>query len=148
MRSGQLAQLPDHRQLGVGLSAPSPEIEVIYDGACPACRSAVRRLRPGVALTDARTAPDHVAALSARGLDVDEGIVVRTGESYLSGAEAARYLARLHVSAGRLERLAAWCFGSPRRAALAYPLFRALRRVLLFVLRRPPISAGRGGGRR
>jgi hypothetical protein len=108
----------------------------------------VQRLKPGVALTDARAAPDRVEALSARGLDVDEGIIVRTGESYLSGTEAARHLAQLHAPAGRLERLAAWCFGSPRRAALAYPLFRALRRLLLFVLRRSPISVDRGRGRR
>jgi predicted DCC family thiol-disulfide oxidoreductase YuxK len=147
--------LPDHRDaIGerLALNAPVPEIEVTYDGACPVCRSVVHRLkvRPGerITLIDARAAPDRVAALAARGLDLDEGIVVKAGEAYFFGAEATRYLAGLHAPAGWLERLAAWSFGSPRRAALAYPLFRALRRLLLVMLRRPPISGERDRGRR
>lgn len=128
-----------------GLSAPTPEIEVTYDGACPVCRAVVHRLkaRPGgsrIALIDARAAPDQVEALAARGLDLDEGIVVKAGESYFSGAEATRYLARLHAPAGRLERFFAWGFGSRQRAVLAYPIFRAFRRLLLFLLRRRPIA--------
>lgn len=94
---------------------------------------------PRVALIDARTAPERVEALAARGLDVDQGIVVKVGETHLSGAEATRYLAGLQASAGWLDRVLAWCFGSPRRAALVYPLFRAGRRLLLFLLRRTPI---------
>ncbi|MGH8724121.1 MAG: DCC1-like thiol-disulfide oxidoreductase family protein [Burkholderiales bacterium] len=144
MRCGPRAQLPDHRQSGLRLSAPVPEIEVTYDGACPVCRSVVRRLKmrhaePRIALIDARAAPDQVAALAARGLDLNEGIVVKAGESYFSGAEATRYLAGLHAPAGRLERLFGWGFGSPRRAAIAYPIFRAGRRLLLLLLRRQPI---------
>ena len=120
-----------------------PEVEVTYDGACPVCRSVVHRLKARhgerIALIDARAAPDRVAALAARGLDLDEGIVIKAGESYFSGAEATRYLARLHAPAGWVERLLARGFASPRRAALFYPLFRALRRVLLFLLGRAPI---------
>lgn len=120
------------------------EIEVTYDGACPVCRSVVHRLkaRAGerrISLIDARAAPEQVAALAARGFDLDEGIVVKAGESYFSGAEATRYLARLHAPAGRVERMFAWGFRSTRRAAFFYPLFRALRRLLLFLLRRTPI---------
>lgn len=127
------------------MSASTPKIEVTYDGACPVCRSFVHRLKPRhgdvrIALIDARAAPDRVAALAARGLDLDEGIVVKDGEAYLSGAEATRYLAGLHASSGALERLFAWCFGSPGRARLAYPVFRAGRRALLFLLRRGPIK--------
>jgi predicted DCC family thiol-disulfide oxidoreductase YuxK len=134
------------------VSTPVQEIEVTYDGACPVCRSVVHRLKARhgerITLIDARLAPDRVAALAARGLDLDEGIVVKAGEAYFSGAQATRYLARLHAPAGWPERFAGWSFGSPLRAALAYPLFRALRRLLLVVLRRPPISGERGRGRR
>lgn len=117
------------------------------------CRSVVHGLKARhdgqrISLIDARAAPEQVAKLAARGLDLDEGIVVKAGEAYFSGAEATRYLARLHAPAGWLERFAAWGFGSPRRAALVYPLFRALRRVLLVALRRPPINGGEGRGRR
>lgn len=119
-------------------------IEVIYDGACPVCRASVHRLKPRddgprITLVDARAAPDRVEELAERGLDLDEGIVVKAGESYFSGAEATRYLAGLHAPAGWLERLAAWGFGSARRAAFVYPLFRAGRRLLLFLLGRRPI---------
>ena len=121
------------------------EIEVTYDGACPVCRSCVRRLvsrDPAlrIALVDARAAPDRIAALYARGLDPDVGIVVKSGDSYLSGAEAARFLAGLHAPSSRLGKLVAWCFNSPERATLAYPLFRACRRILLFLLRRGPLG--------
>jgi len=126
------------------LSRVVPEIEVTYDGACPVCRSVVHRLKARhgerIALIDARAAPDRVAALAARGLDLDEGIVVKAGDAYFSGAEATRYLAGLHAPAGLLERFAAWGFGSSRRAALVYPLFRAGRRLLLFLLGRRPIA--------
>jgi predicted DCC family thiol-disulfide oxidoreductase YuxK len=120
------------------------EIEVTYDGACPVCRSVVQRLKarhgePRISLIDARAAPDRVAMLAARGLHLDEGIVVKAGESYFSGAEATRYLARLHAPAGWVEKLLARGFASPRRAALLYPLFRTLRRLLLFLLGRAPI---------
>src|SRR5918992_2145938 len=123
---------------------PLNDIEVTYDGACRVCRSVVHRLKARhgeqrIALIDARTAPDQVAALAARGLDLDEGIVVKAGESYFSGAEATRYLAGLHAPAGWLERLFAWSFSSARRAAFIYPLFRAGRRLLLFLLGRTPI---------
>lgn len=126
------------------MSAPGPEIEVTYDGACPVCRLCVHRFTPSdqaqrISLIDARAAPDQVAALRTRGFDADDGIVVKAGETYLSGAEAARFLAGLHAPSGRLEKLFAWCFSSPFRAALAYPLFRACRRMLLFLLRRGPI---------
>jgi predicted DCC family thiol-disulfide oxidoreductase YuxK len=125
------------------VSTPVREIEVTYDGACPVCRSVVHRLqaRDGerIALIDARAAPDRVAVLAARGLDLDEGIVAKSGDSYFSGAEAIRYLARLHAPAGWVERLLARGFASPRRAALLYPLFRALRRLLLLLLGRAPI---------
>jgi predicted DCC family thiol-disulfide oxidoreductase YuxK len=120
------------------------DIEVTYDGACPVCRSVVHRLKgrsdeQRISLIDARAAPDQVAKLAARGLDLDEGIVVKVGQSYFSGAEATRYLASLHAPAGWLERLFAWGFGSARRAAFVYPLFRAGRRLLLFLLGRTPI---------
>jgi predicted DCC family thiol-disulfide oxidoreductase YuxK len=128
----------------MGVNPPSPQIEVIYDGGCPLCRSVVHRLktRSGeqrISLIDARAAPDKVAALAARGLDVDEGIVVKAGEEHFSGAEATRYLAGLHAPAGWVEKLLARGFTSPRRAALFYPLFRACRRLLLFLLGRTPI---------
>ena len=141
-----LRLLDQVRHSGSGdLCVAGPQIEVTYDGACPVCRSFVHRFKPSdgdvrIALIDARAAPDRVAALAARGLDLDQGIVVKAGGSYLSGAEATRYLAGLHASSGWPERLIAWCFGSPQRAALAYPLFRACRRLLLLLLRRRPLA--------
>lgn len=127
------------------VSARRTDIEVVYDGACPVCRSFVHRLKPRygdvrISRIDARAAPERVAALAARGLHLDEGIVVREGERYLSGAPATRYLTGLHAASGALEKLFAWCFASPARARLTYPVFRAGRRALLFLLRRRPIG--------
>lgn len=40
---------------------------------------------------------------------------------------------------GPADRAAVWCFGSPRRAACFYPLFKAWRKILLMVLNRSPL---------
>lgn len=117
------------------------EVRVFYDGGCPLCRMCVRRLRTRSAATrfaliDARRDPEQRRSLAARGFDLNEGIVVDTGDRCWSGADAAHTLASLHGGAGLADRLAVWMLGSRRRAGQFYPVFKAARRSLLFVLNR------------
>jgi len=120
------------------------EVRVVYDGACPLCRACVRRLRPRSAavsftLIDARTDPAECRELAVRGLDLNDGIAMQANGERYSGPAAAHALAAMHRQSGLAERAVSWCFNSPRRAELFYPLFKACRKLLLFVLNRSPL---------
>lgn len=122
----------------------STDIRVIYDGGCPVCRAFVHRLRlhdpaAPLALVDARADPEQRRALAAAGVDLEQGFAVIERDTCRTGADAAHVLAKLHAGTDLADRLALWCFGTRRRAELSYPLFRACRRLLLFVLRRKPL---------
>jgi predicted DCC family thiol-disulfide oxidoreductase YuxK len=122
----------------------STDIRVIYDGGCPICRAFAHRLRlhdpaARLALVDARADPEQRRVLAAAGFDLEQGIAVIECDTCRTGADAAHALAKLHAGTGLTDRLAVWCFGTRGRAALLYPLFRACRRLLLFVLGRKPL---------
>ena len=125
-----------------GISAT--EVRVVYDGACPLCRACARHLRSRSAevrftLIDARIRHAERSELAALGFDLNDGIAIKTRSERCSGPAAAHALARMQRPAGIAERIAVWCFGSQRRAELLYPLFRACRSFLLFVLNRGPL---------
>ena len=120
------------------------EIRVLYDGGCPVCRAFAQRLRlpesaGRFALVDARADPEQRRALAGREIDLEEGFAVVTCDACLTGADAAHALAKLHAGTGLADKIVLWCFGTRRRAELTYPLFRACRRLLLFVLGRKPL---------
>jgi predicted DCC family thiol-disulfide oxidoreductase YuxK len=122
----------------------SPDVVIIYDGECPFCSSYVRlmRLRKAVGpveLVDARQRPDIVRELSRGGIDLDEGMVVKTNGETLHGADAVHWLS-LHSSGngigGRLNRL---LLGNQRIAHWTYPAMRAGRNAALRLLGRRKI---------
>ncbi|MBK4215138.1 DUF393 domain-containing protein [Paracoccus caeni] len=116
-------------------------MEIYYDGECPFCSHYVGllRLRENVGpveLIDARSGDPRVAELRAQGLDFDEGMAVRHGDRLYHGAEAVRILSVLSQKGGVMLAL----MRSPRRAALFYPLMRAMRNLTLRVMGRRPIG--------
>ena len=120
------------------------EIRVLYDGGCPICRAFAHRLRmhdsaAPLALVDARADPEQRRALAGREIDLEEGFAVVACDACRTGADAAHALAKLHAGTGLADKIVLWCFGTRRRAGLTYPLFRACRRLLLFVLGRKPL---------
>ncbi len=117
---------------------------MIYDGGCPVCRVFVHHLRledsaAKIALVDARADPEQIRALAGCGIDLEEGFAVVEGGACRTGADAARALATLHAGTGLADRIVLWCFGTRLRAAFTYSLFKACRRLLLFVLGRKPL---------
>lgn len=91
-------------------------------------------------LVDARDGGEFVDALTARGLDVDEGMAVFAGGELYYGADAIHALALLSSRSGLFNRFNYYVFRSPRVAAWLYPVLRAGRNLLLRLLGRKRIN--------
>ena len=136
--------------------AGSPSITLVYDGECPVCSaySQMTRIRDdlgGMVLVDARAPSPVLDEITAAGLDMDEGMVLKVGDQLFFGADAVHMLALLSTRQGWLNRMNRMLFGSPALARVAYPVARSMRNLLLRLLGRGRIrNLGRsdraGGG--
>ncbi len=121
------------------------EILVVYDRQCPVCEAYCRmtRIRESVGelhLVDAREPSAVMDEITEQGLDIDQGMVVKVGDSVYYGAEAIHALALMSSRSGLFNRLSHWVFRSQTRARLLYPLLRAARNLLLKGLRRTKVN--------
>jgi len=128
-----------------GSRQPSASLRIIYDGECPVCSAYVRLVRLGkaagsVAITDARQSPEVVKSLRARGIDVNDTMVVEYGGETYTGPRAVELLSLLSSKSGVLNRLLARLLRDRRRANLIYPWLRRGRNLLLRLLGRKPIE--------
>lgn len=124
--------------------AAEPQNLLVYDGQCPFCTRYVRwmRLQDTVGelrLIDARGDDPVVDEVRALGFDLDQGMVLRLERQWYHGAEALRVLAMLSSPVGIFNRLNHHLFSGRWRARSWYPLLRGLRRLALWLLRRPPL---------
>jgi predicted DCC family thiol-disulfide oxidoreductase YuxK len=133
------------------MTAPDEDIvEILYDRECPVCDaycniSNVRADAGQIRLLDARKDGDLLRAVTARGLDIDEGMVVRYRGALHYGADAIHVLASLSPRKTLFDRLTWLVFRSRRRARVVYPAMKAGRNLLLKVLGRKRIdNLGRG----
>ncbi len=125
-------------------------LTIVYDGECPFCTSFIRlvRLRETagpVELVNARDTHPILKEICARGLDLDEGMVVRIGEEYLHGDAAMTALSLLSTPSGVFNRAMGMLFRSPKRAAAVYPILVRGRNATLRLLRRKPIGDSHTG---
>ncbi len=124
----------------------SPGAIVIYDGECPFCSRYVRMLRlretvGRVQLLNARDGGPEVEAALARGLDLDEGMVLLMDGKYFHGDDCIHRLALLSTGSGAFNRLNAAIFRSERLSRLLYPVLRAGRNSVLALLGRQKINS-------
>ena len=122
-----------------------PEVLLIYDKQCPACNlyCNLLRIRESVGsliLLDARQGGAILEEITAAGLDVDQGMVVKVGSRLYYGAEAIHVLALMSTKAGVFNRLAYWWFASRHVANVLYPVLRRGRNLLLKLLGRTKIN--------
>ncbi|MDX1802568.1 MAG: DCC1-like thiol-disulfide oxidoreductase family protein [Alcanivorax sp.] len=118
---------------------------LVYDGECPVCQRFSQRVRirdsvGELHLLDARQPSALLDAITARGLDIDQGMVLVVDQQFYYGADALHALALLGSHVGLFNRFNHWVFRSGRRARLLYPLLRGMRNLLLRLLGTPPIN--------
>lgn len=121
------------------------ELIIVYDGACPVCSNYVRfiRLRETVGrvvLLDARDGGTVVEGLIARGIDLDEGMVLMMDGQVYHGADCVNRLALLSTPSGLFNRLNAWIFRSAAVSRALYPIMRAGRNLLLKLLNKKNLA--------
>ena len=124
---------------------PAPDSFVLYDGDCPVCRSymalaQLRRLRPDIAILNARDEPDLVAALRRDGHEINDSILVRLGPDIYEGAKATGLIAELGSDNPWTRRMALYAIGGGPWASALYPWLRATRNLLLRLMGKPLIG--------
>jgi predicted DCC family thiol-disulfide oxidoreductase YuxK len=128
---------------------PRDKVTLVYDQECPVCRyyaSRVELSQCELELVDARKPGKLMDEISAAGIDIDEGMAVRTSETLLLGSDAIRELASRSSRRGLVNRFTAWLFRSPRVAGVLYPPLVGGRRLLLKILGKTRINnLGRSG---
>lgn len=121
------------------------QLLLVYDKDCPACNNYCQmvRIRESVGelqLIDARESSPIMDEISAAGLDIDDGMVLKMNNQLYYGADAIHALALISSRSGVFNRLAYWVFKSKRVSHVLYPILKFGRMVLLKLLRRSKIN--------
>ena len=119
----------------------SADIFLVYDRQCPMCEyyctlSRVRESAGRLVLVDARDGGPLMDEITAAGLDIDDGMVLKVGDRLYYGADAIHALSLLGTRSGVFNRVAFWTFRSRRVARVLYPALRAGRNLVLKLLGR------------
>jgi predicted DCC family thiol-disulfide oxidoreductase YuxK len=120
--------------------SPAQPIYLVYDKQCPACDlyCNLARIRADVGnleLVDARDGGPLLDEITAAGLDIDQGMVLKIGTQLYYGSDAIHALSLMSTRRGVFNRLEYWSFKSRSVARVLYPVLRALRNLLLKALR-------------
>ncbi|WP_126454224.1 DCC1-like thiol-disulfide oxidoreductase family protein [Sulfuriflexus mobilis] len=124
---------------------PDKEILLVYDKECPVCNNYCQRLRIREAagelkLVDAREPGEIMDEITAYGLDIDQGMVLKMGDALYYGADAIHMLSLIGSPSGLFNRLNYWLFRSKAVSKTLYPVLRLFRNVLLKLLGRTKIN--------
>jgi predicted DCC family thiol-disulfide oxidoreductase YuxK len=129
-------------------------ILLIYDKDCPACNAYCQlvRIRQSVGelkLINAREDTEVMQQITAHGLDIDQGMVLKMGDNWYYGSDAIYMLSLLSSRSGLFNRLNYHLFKSKRLAKWLYPMLRFFRNLLLKLLGKRKINnLGIGGNDR
>jgi len=121
------------------------EILLVYDKECPMCDNycQIVRINESVGklrIVDARESSEVLDEITAQGLDIDQGMVLKMGGEIYYGSDAIHALALISSRSGVFNRLNYWIFRSKTAARMLYPVLKACRKVLLKVLGKTKIN--------
>lgn len=119
----------------------------VYDGDCPICNIAAQgfRIRKAVGklqLINAREEAEHpvMQEVTAQGLNIDYGMVIKYGDAYYQGKNALHLMALIGSNQGWFNRMNALLFRPKIVASFTYPLMKEVRDLLLKAKKIPPIN--------
>jgi len=112
------------------------DLQLVYDDQCPVCRTYCtgilrETVSEGLVLVDARKDSALMDEVTQAGLDIDEGMVLKTGGQIFYGADAMYELSKRHKTPGFYGRVTQLFFGSVLMARIFYPLGKACRNLVL-----------------
>jgi predicted DCC family thiol-disulfide oxidoreductase YuxK len=121
------------------------EVLLVYDRECPACDTYCRRVRvrPSAGqlrLVNAREATGILEEITHAGLDIDQGMVVKTSGQLYYGSDAIHALALLSSRSNLFNRLTHAVFRSKILAHILYPGLRTCRNLLLKTMGKTKIN--------
>ncbi len=85
-------------------------------------------------ILNARDNPPIMEEINKRGIDMDQGFVLKIGETFYWGADAIHTLALLSTRTGVFNRLNYLIFKSKALSKILYPILKTGRRILLVLL--------------
>ena len=115
------------------------DVWLVYDGECPVCKTYCKyiRIREAVGnlhLVDARQPGELMDEITAMGLDIDQGMVLKFKDAIYYGADAIHLLTLLGSPSGIFNRINYYVFRSTTGAHLVYPVGKAFRVLILKLL--------------
>jgi len=128
----------------IDANEPSDDVTLIFDAQCPVCTAYSCNVDAGPASLkriDARSDNPQVRRAVEAGIDLDDGMVVLHEGRLYHGADAMHRMALLAPKSGLRNRLNRLMFGNLSVARAVYPVLRAGRNTLLWLLGRQKIGA-------
>ena len=121
------------------------QILLVYDRECPACNAycKVVKIRESVGdlrIVDARKNSEVMNEITAQGLDIDQGMVLKVGGQFYYGSDAIHRLALISSRRGIFNRFNYWMFKSKTVSNILYPPLRFSRNLLLKMLGKTKID--------
>lgn len=111
------------------------QLDILYDGCCPLCRSYCNNVvidrKINVALHDARKQSEFRSAVTAQGIDIDTGIVIKLNGQIYSGSEAILNIAKRSETRGLVGFINRVFLNSAIKVKLFYPLGKMARKLWL-----------------
>ena len=121
------------------LTKQQTDVWLVYDGECPVCKTYCKyiRIREAVGnlrLIDARQPGTLMDEITAAGLDIDQGMVLKFKDVIYYGADAIHMLTLLSTPSGIFNRINYYVFSTKIGANIFYPLGKIFRTLLLKLL--------------
>ena len=94
----------------------------------------IRKAVGNIALVDARQPSALMDEVTALGLDIDQGMVVKIDDQIYYGSDAINILAILGTRSGAFNRINHYVFKSKAVSAIIYPMLRSYRNAALWLM--------------
>ncbi|HSX89289.1 MAG TPA: DCC1-like thiol-disulfide oxidoreductase family protein [Pseudomonas sp.] len=121
------------------MKIPDEGVWLVYDDECPVCRTycsyiRIRQAAGQLHLVDARQPGPLMDEITAAGLDIDQGMVLKMSGQLYYGADAIHMLTLLSSPSGLFNRFNYYLFSTRLGSRILYPLGKAVRNLVLKVL--------------